>query len=215
MSHLRLSSTDSWRTARYNHGFSDKKSALTARIPNHSNLLSSLLCHAQTPTKVVFSRSADNAATSALCHSRVDALCALPRAQNTFPGDFLLVRHDSLTSAVCFSCLHRPVHGTERVTPDAWHIYRKNHQFLGPCCLCPLLQPLSQEPRYTEAAIYLPLRGRYKGEWVAECAEGRCGYLGRSSSSPKPNCSYTPLLSPFREGVCQVRASSEEIRRQR
>jgi len=146
---------------------------------------------------------------------QVDTLCTLPRAQNTFPGDFLLVCHDLLTSAVCFSCLHRPVHGTEHVTQDAWHIYHKNHQFLGPCCLCPLLQPLSQESRYTEAAIYLPLRGCYKGEWVAECAEGRCGYLGRSSSSPKPNCSYTPLFSPFREGVCQDRASSKEIRCQR
>ena len=167
------------------------------------------------PTKVVFSQSADNAAMSALCHSRVEALCTLPWAQNTFPGDFLLVRHDSLTSAVCFSCLHRPVHGTECVTPDAWNIYRRNHQFLGPCCLCPLLQPLSQEPHYTEAAIYLPLCGRYKSEWVTECAEGRCRYLGRSSSSPKPNYSYTPLLSPFREGVCQDWASSEEIQHQR
>jgi len=164
LSHLWLSSTDSWCTARYNHRFSDKKSALTARIPNHSNLLSSLLHHAQTPTKVVFFRSADNVAMSALCHSRVDALCALPRAQNTFPGDFLLVCHDLLTSTVCFSCLHRPMHGAECITPDAWHIHRKNHQFLGPCCLCPLLQQLSQELHYTEAAIYLPLHGCYKGK---------------------------------------------------
>jgi len=209
LSHLWLSSTNSWCTARYNHGFSDKKSALTARI------LSSLLCHAQMPTKVVFSQSADNVAMSALCHSRVDTLYALSWAQNTFPGDFLLVRHDLLTSAVHFSCLHRPMHGTEHVTPDAWHIYHKNHQFLGPCCLCPLLQPLSQEPHYAKTAIYLPLCGCYKGEWVAECAEGRCGYLDMSSSLPNPNCSYTPLLSPFREGVCQGQASSEEIWHQR
>ena len=104
------------------------------------------------------------------------------------------------------------MHGTVRVTPDALRVYRENHQFLGPCCLCPLLQPLSQEPHYTEAAIYLPLRGRYKGEWVAECAEGRCGYLGRSSSSPKTYCSDTLLPSPFREGVRQARAPGEEIR---
>src|ERR1700742_4542741 len=74
----------------------------------------------------------------------------------------------------------RPVHGVERVTPDALHIYRRNHKFLGPCCLCPLFWPGTKETHYTEAAIYLPVQGLYKGEYVAECAESKCGYLGKS-----------------------------------
>ena len=75
-------------------------------------------------------------------------------------------------------CLHRPVEGNERVRPDALHDYRKTHQFLGPCCLCPLLTPLSGESNFTEAAMYVPIFGRYAGEYVAECAKSRCGYLG-------------------------------------
>jgi hypothetical protein len=75
-------------------------------------------------------------------------------------------------------CLHRPVEGNERVKPDALHNYRKTHQFLGPCCLCPLLTPLSREYHFTEAAVYVPIFGRYAGEYVAECAKSRCGYLG-------------------------------------
>jgi hypothetical protein len=75
-------------------------------------------------------------------------------------------------------CLHRPVEKNERVPPDALRNYRETHQFLGPCCLCPLLMPLSEESHFTEAAIYIPIFGRYAGEYVAECAKSRCGYLG-------------------------------------
>jgi len=74
--------------------------------------------------------------------------------------------------------MHRPVEGNARVRPDALQSYRKTHQFLGPCCLCPLLTPLSGEPQFTEAAMYVPIFGRYAGEYVAECAKSRCGYLG-------------------------------------
>ena len=76
---------------------------------------------------------------------------------------------------------HRPVEGKERVRPDALHKYRETHQFLGPCCLCSLLTPLSEESHFTdftEAAVYVPIFGRFAGEYVAECAESRCGYLG-------------------------------------
>jgi hypothetical protein len=69
---------------------------------------------------------------------------------------------------------------TIRVSPDKWRDYRENHEFLNPSCLCALFQPKSEVLYYTEAAIYLPLNGLYRGEWVAECAEGRCGYLGKS-----------------------------------
>lgn len=76
--------------------------------------------------------------------------------------------------------LHRPVEDNEfeRVRPDALHNYRETHQFLGPCCLCPLLTPLSGESHFTEAAMYVPIFGRFAGEYVAECAKSRCGYLG-------------------------------------
>jgi hypothetical protein len=68
-----------------------------------------------------------------------------------------------------------------RVSPDEWRVYRENHEFLNPCCLCPLFEPQGKDSLYTEAAIYLPLSGQCQGEWVAECAKGRCGYLGRLS----------------------------------
>jgi hypothetical protein len=38
--------------------------------------------------------------------------------------------------------------------------------------------PLSEESQFTEAAIYIPIFGCYTGEYVAECAKSRCGYLG-------------------------------------
>lgn len=84
-----------------------------------------------------------------------------------------------LTIARCyFHYLNRPVYEGERVRPDGLRNHRETHQFLGPCCICPLLKPLSIEPRFKEAAIYMPLMGLYKGEYVAECVESRCGYLG-------------------------------------
>jgi hypothetical protein len=66
------------------------------------------------------------------------------------------------------------------VKPSDLRTYREDHQFLGPGCLCPLMQPVTEEPTFTEAAIYLPVFGRYAGEYVAECAKSRCGYMGQS-----------------------------------
>jgi hypothetical protein len=37
---------------------------------------------------------------------------------------------------------------------------------------------ITGEFHFTEAAIYVPVFGRYTGEYVAECAKSRCGYLG-------------------------------------
>lgn len=89
-----------------------------------------------------------------------------------------------LTFARChFHCLHRPVQGKKRMAPDAFRDHRETHQFLGPCCLCPLLEPRKVEPHFTEAAIYVSAFGRYAGEYVAECAKSQCGYLGRSPFS--------------------------------
>ena len=79
--------------------------------------------------------------------------------------------------------LLRPSDGKKCVEPRALHQHRKERQFLGPCCLCPLSQKLSDEPAFIEAAIYIPVFGRFGGEYVAECAESRCGYLGQSPFS--------------------------------
>jgi hypothetical protein len=81
--------------------------------------------------------------------------------------------------------VHRPVSGGRRVPPAELRQYRETHQYLGPGCLCLLLEPLSEEPVFTEAAIYLTTFGRYGGEYIAECAKGRCGYLGQSSFPTK------------------------------
>jgi hypothetical protein len=77
----------------------------------------------------------------------------------------------------------RPVHKGKRVTPGELALYRETHQFLGPGCLCPLLGPVSKRPTFIEAAIYIPVFGRYKGEYVAECAKSQCGFIGKASLS--------------------------------
>jgi hypothetical protein len=71
------------------------------------------------------------------------------------------------------------------VSPGALREYRGGYDFLGPCCLCPLLEPLSKEPKFTEAAIYMPVFGRYAGEYIAGCAQSRCGYVGQFPFPPK------------------------------
>jgi hypothetical protein len=82
----------------------------------------------------------------------------------------------SLLTSYC-SC--RPVEGEKRVTPDALRSYRNTQKFLGPCCLCPLLGTgRGIEHQLVEAAIHIPVLGRYAGEYVAECVKSRCGYLG-------------------------------------
>ena len=79
---------------------------------------------------------------------------------------------------VKFHSLCRLVIGNRLVPPCDLRGHRDHHQFLGPSCLCPLLQPLSEEPVFKETAIYIPVFGRYAGEHVAECTESRCGYIG-------------------------------------
>jgi hypothetical protein len=73
-------------------------------------------------------------------------------------------------------CIHRPIKSDGvRVPPDELQQYRETHEYLGPGCLCPLLGPLTA---YKEAAIYLTVSGRYKGEYVAECVDDCCDYSG-------------------------------------
>ncbi|KAF8313930.1 hypothetical protein F5887DRAFT_929910 [Amanita rubescens] len=70
-----------------------------------------------------------------------------------------------------------PINDGARVPPDRLCQYRQTHEYLGPGCLCPLLERFSKKSLYKEAAIYLALDGPYKGEYVAECAKHQCGYL--------------------------------------
>lgn len=69
----------------------------------------------------------------------------------------------------------RPIKGEERLRPDELRDYRKTHEFLGPCCLCPMKD---SKLCFAEAAIHMPVIGRYAGEYVAECSKSQCGYLG-------------------------------------
>jgi hypothetical protein len=80
--------------------------------------------------------------------------------------------------------MHRPVEGNKRVPPRKLKEYRESHDFLGPCCFCPLV---GEEKVYKEAIIDITLWGRFKGEYVAECAasENQCNYLGESPYSLK------------------------------
>ena len=98
------------------------------------------------------------------------------------------------------------------------HNYRKTHQFLGPCCLCSLLTPLREDSHFTEAAIYVPVFGRYAGEYVAECARSHCGYLGQLSSWLKAyrNKTYMPPpTSTVGKNLSQSWSPSENIPYQR
>ncbi|KAF8327320.1 hypothetical protein F5887DRAFT_924839 [Amanita rubescens] len=70
-----------------------------------------------------------------------------------------------------------PINAGARVPPDGLRQYRQTHEYLGPGCLCPLLERFSKTAPYKEAAIYLAIDGPYKGEYVAECAKHQCGYL--------------------------------------
>lgn len=69
--------------------------------------------------------------------------------------------------------------GSKRVTPDMWLEYRTRHKFQGPHCLCPLLRTTDKELSFTEARIQLKDSGDHIGEYVAECPNGRCEYLGQ------------------------------------
>jgi hypothetical protein len=75
-------------------------------------------------------------------------------------------------------CIERPVTARgERVTPSDLRDHRLSHKFLGPCCMCPLLTEGGST--FKEAAIFAMPSGCFVGEYVAECADGKCGYFGK------------------------------------
>lgn len=65
-----------------------------------------------------------------------------------------------------------------RVVPSDLPIHRESHQFVGPCCLCPLFLPNS-EGLYVEASMCFETLGVFSGHFVAKCARSECGYYGR------------------------------------
>ncbi|KAH6919054.1 hypothetical protein BKA70DRAFT_1417051 [Coprinopsis sp. MPI-PUGE-AT-0042] len=69
-----------------------------------------------------------------------------------------------------------------RVTPSDLEGHRRTHQFRAPSCLCAFLD----RKLYTESSIgvvHVPMElsksSSLNGEYTAECATGRCGYLER------------------------------------
>ncbi|KAM6490167.1 hypothetical protein JOM56_014361 [Amanita muscaria] len=110
-----------------------------------------------------------------------------PLAFTTFPTYRQKLLYDVQSSTRCVMSFdpakleliphYWPVSEGARVPPAELRQYREAHQYLGPGCLCPLLEPLSEEPVFREAAIYLTWFGRYEGEYIAECAKSQCRYL--------------------------------------
>ncbi|KAJ3524984.1 hypothetical protein NMY22_g10764 [Coprinellus aureogranulatus] len=74
-----------------------------------------------------------------------------------------------------------PTDGEERVTPDKLGLHRSTHWFLGPCCLCPWLDGSSSHVEAKIGLAQMVMDGEhaaeYLGQYVAMCAEQRCGYF--------------------------------------
>ncbi|KAM6503021.1 hypothetical protein JOM56_002998 [Amanita muscaria] len=97
-----------------------------------------------------------------------------PLAFTTFPTYRQKLLYDVQSSTCCVMSFdpakleliphYWPVSEGARVPPAELRQYREAHQYLGPGCLCPLLEPLSEEPVFREAAIYLTWFGRYEGD---------------------------------------------------
>src|ERR1700733_12761054 len=111
--------------------------------------------------------------------------------------------------------LSRPLNGSTLVAPSHLSNYRKGHDFLGPSCLCPWLKPIHEEPIFKEVAIHKPVFGCYAGEYVAECVDSRCGYIGESAISLLNTQVLKLPFSLFRSTVCKNKCSCQDISCQR
>jgi hypothetical protein len=87
--------------------------------------------------------------------------------------------------------------------PEDLRQYREVHQYLGPGCLCPLIEQMGNRPIFTEAAIYIAKVEPYKGEYVAGCAKSHCGYLGKSP--------FSHFLSRVRAHTFQSSTTREDV----
>jgi len=75
---------------------------------------------------------------------------------------------------------NRPLNADgERIPPSELSDHRISHRFLGPCCICPVFMPVVQgRSLFVEAAILMVPAGRLAGQYIAACAQDRCGYVG-------------------------------------
>lgn len=76
--------------------------------------------------------------------------------------------------------LYRPLDPAGNlVSAKDWSIYRENHNFRAPSCLCVAVDP-SQS--YTESVIFKITRAGsvLKGQYVAACARSTCRYFGKT-----------------------------------
>ena len=71
------------------------------------------------------------------------------------------------------------MNGGKRIMLDMWLEYCMQHEFKGLHCLCPLLRTTDEELPFTEAKILLKDSGDHIGEYIAECLNGHCKYLGQ------------------------------------
>jgi hypothetical protein len=62
------------------------------------------------------------------------------------------------------------------VAPSDFEDHRMSYDVLGPCCLCPFQHRDIGD--FKESVIFMAGYGRYVGEYVAACADGRCDYFG-------------------------------------
>ena len=62
-----------------------------------------------------------------------------------------------------------------------------------------------------EAVIHIPVVGRYEGEYVAECAGHKCGYLGLFISQDRRESLTLDQPSTIGENVQQDRGPCQEI----
>jgi len=113
-------------------------------------------------------------------HPVVDLLCHVLWYSYNGDSPTLLVCNHSLYHGLILHCFHRPIYKGVRMSPAGLHKYHGICQYLEPGCLCPLLELFSEQPIFTEAAIYLTTFGHYEEEYIAECARGCCEYLGQS-----------------------------------
>lgn len=95
------------------------------------------------------------------------------------PSDMVL-QYNRDANRLCPHCIpiaSRPCANKERVRPSELQEHRMTHRVLGPCCLCPMH---ASQPDFVEAAIYVLPVGPFSGQYVASCAQDRCGYFGES-----------------------------------
>lgn len=87
-----------------------------------------------------------------------------------------------------------------RIHPSDFEGYRKSHQFIGPSCFCPAFE--RDGPEFVESAMFMVDFGPFAGQYVAACAEDRCGYLGKPVEIPLINLALTRGNVQYALSIC-------------